>query len=81
MKNKLTDLNNYLFEQIEKLNDEDLTEEQFTQQIAKAEAISKIAKTITETAALQLDAIKIAAENGIVQSKAFLPLLGAENGK
>lgn len=81
MKNKLTDLNNYLFEQIEKLNDEDLTEEQFTQQIAKAEAISKIAKTITETAALQLDAIKIAAENGIVQSKAFLPLLGVENGK
>lgn len=81
MKNKLTDLNNYLFEQIEKLNDEDLTEEQFQQQITKAETISKLAKTITETAALQLDAIKVAADNGIITKQAFLPLLGTENGK
>lgn len=80
MKNKLIDLNNYLFEQLEKLNDDDLTSEQLSQQIAKAETISKISKTIIETAALQLDAIKIAADNGIVQPKSFQLLLGAKDG-
>lgn len=81
MKNKLTDLNNYLFEQIEKLNDDDLTSEQLQQQITKAETISKISKTIIETASLQLDAIKIAAENGVVQPQSFQLLLGVKDGK
>jgi len=81
MKNKLIDLNNYLFEQIEKLNDDDLTQEQLSQQISKAETISKISKTIIETAQLQLDAIKVAADNGVVQKKAFQLLLGADKNE
>lgn len=81
MKNKLIDLNNYLFEQIEKLNDDDLTQEQLSQQISKAETISKISKTIIETAQLQLDAIKVAADNGVVQPKAFQLLLGADKNE
>lgn len=81
MKNKLIDLNNYLFEQIEKLNDDDLTQEQLSQQISKAETISKISKTIIETAQLQLDAIKVAADNGVVKPKAFQLLLGADKNE
>lgn len=42
MKNKLTDLNNYLFEQIERINEDDLNGEQLDKTIAKAEAITKI---------------------------------------
>ena len=81
MKNKLTDLNNYLFEQIEKLNDDDLTKEQLQQQIIKAETISRISKTIIETASLQLNAIKIAAENGVVKPQSFQLLLGVKDEK
>lgn len=81
MKNKLIDLNNYLFEQIEKLNDDDLTQEQLSQQISKAETISKISKTIIETAQLQLDAIKVAADNGVVKPNAFHLLLGVDKNE
>ena len=33
MKNTLGDLNNYLFEQMERLNDEEMTEEEFQKEI------------------------------------------------
>ena len=36
MKNKLSDLNNYLFEQLEILNDSDLSEEQIDSAIKKS---------------------------------------------
>ena len=81
MKNKLTDLNNYLFEQLEKLNDDDMTQEELSQQIVKAETISKISKTIIETAQLQLNAIKVAAENGVVKQQSFHLLLGADKNE
>lgn len=57
MKNKLTDLNNYLFEQIERLNDDELSDEQIDQAIKKAEAITEISKTIIQNSALQLKAV------------------------
>ncbi len=76
MKNKLTDLNNYLFEQIELLNDSDLDSEEMEKQIKKAEMISKISKSIIEVHSLQLDAIKAAADNGVVSQNSFRSLLG-----
>ena len=81
MKNKLTDLNNYLFEQIEKLNDDDMTTEQTEQQIRKAEAISKIGRTIIDTSTLQLKAIQVASENGYVKKESFQCLLGGPSGE
>lgn len=81
MKNKLIDLNNYLFEQLEKLNDDELSESELSTQITKAETISKISKTIIEAASLQLDAIKVAAENGVIKQQSFYNLLGDESGK
>jgi len=48
LKNTLNDLNNYLFEAIERLNDDDLSEEQLDKEIKRSEAVQKVAKTIIE---------------------------------
>ena len=58
MKNKLTDLNDHLFEQLERLNDEDLTEEQLDKEILRSKAITNVAKPIIDNAQLLLDAQK-----------------------
>ena len=79
MKNKLTDLNNYLFEQIERLNDDTLTPEQVSQPIKKAETISEISKTIIQNSALQLKAIETAAEYGIIKQDSLKLLLGGKS--
>ena len=41
MKNTLTDLNNYLFESIERLNDDTMTDEQLEKEIRRSDAIQK----------------------------------------
>lgn len=66
MKNKLTDLNNYLFEQIEKLNDDELKTEELDLVLKKSEAINSIADTIIKNADIQLKTMKMAAEHGII---------------
>ena len=81
MKNKLTDLNNYLFEQIEKLNDDDLTDEQLELTLKKTEAINKIADTIIKNGELQFRAVKMAAEYGIVNQDQVKLLLAPAKDK
>lgn len=56
MKNTLSDLNNYLFEQLERLQDDDLTDEQLEKEIKRSEAVQSVAKTIIENGALALKA-------------------------
>ncbi|WP_018692498.1 hypothetical protein [Algicola sagamiensis] len=56
MKNKLTDLNNHLFAQLERLNDEDLSDEELQMEIARSKAISGVAQNIVSNAKLALDA-------------------------
>lgn len=46
MKNTLTDLNNHLFAQLEKLGDDDLTCEELNTEIKRSEAMSKIGECI-----------------------------------
>ena len=64
MKNTLMDLNNYLFEQIERLNDDDLDDESLDREIKKADAMVKVSNTIIENGALQLRAMSYADEYG-----------------
>lgn len=58
LNNKLSDLNNYLFEQIERLQDDDQTDEQLEKEIQRSKAVSGIAAQIVNNAKLALDAQK-----------------------
>lgn len=62
MKNTCTDLNNHLFEQIERLNDEDLTDEQLEKELKRAEGMMQIASKIIENGELQFKAMKLQTE-------------------
>ena len=75
MKNTLSDLNNYLFEQLERLQDDDLTDEQLEKKIKRSKAVQSVAKTIIENGALALDAKKHLDEYGKGDS-VELPMLG-----
>lgn len=46
MKNTLNDLNNHLFAQLERLNDEDLDEDELEKELRRAEGVSKVAEQI-----------------------------------
>ena len=61
-KNKLTDLNDHLFMAMERLGDEELTDEQLTQEIERSKALTTVAGKIIENGRLMLDAQKTAAE-------------------
>lgn len=50
MKNKMTDLNNHLFLQLEKLLDPDLSDDELKKEIARAGAVSSIAANIIQNA-------------------------------
>lgn len=72
MKNSLQDLNNYLFEQIERVNDDSLSDEELEKEIKKAEMVTKIGQTIISNAQVQLNAWKEANEYGLNQGR-FVP--------
>lgn len=83
MKNKISDLNNYLFEQIERLNDDSLTEEQLELQLKKTSAINDLAKNIIQNGQLQMSALKMGAEYGIIKQDTvkFLLMDNSKNEK
>lgn len=55
-KNKLTDLNDHLFEQLERLNDNDLKGDKLVAEIDRSKAMAGIASQIIGNAKLVLDA-------------------------
>lgn len=74
MRNKLTDLNNILFENIECLIDESLTADELDREIKRSDAIQRVARNIIDTASLALQAQKHFDEYGI-DRKVPIPLL------
>lgn len=59
MKNTLGDLNNHLFAQLERLNDEDLKGEALVEEINRAKAINEVASRIISNGSLVLEAKKL----------------------
>jgi Asp-tRNA(Asn)/Glu-tRNA(Gln) amidotransferase C subunit len=64
VKNKITDLNNHLFAQLERLSDESLTPEQIEKECQRAEAIVSVSEQIAKAADLQLKAATLVANHG-----------------
>lgn len=78
MKNKLSDLNNHLFEQLERLNDEDIKDEKLESEIKRAKAITNVAQTIINNANTILEATKFLNDAGYIPANKneTLQLLG-----
>jgi hypothetical protein len=58
MKNSLVDLNEYLFEQLDRLTNDDLTGEELETELKRAKSVSQIASNIVNSTAVILDAQK-----------------------
>lgn len=65
MKNKIADLNNHLFEQLERLNADDLKGEKLQTEISRAHAMAGIANNIVGAHKVIIDAYKLVGKGGI----------------
>lgn len=76
MKNDLNSLNDYLFEQLERLNDDEelKDKESLDRELKRAKAIAGISTTIVNNAKVILDAKKYADELGISNTTEVLKL-------
>lgn len=79
-KNTLSDLNNHLFEQLERLNDEDLDMEQIDKEIRRTEAMTKIAETIIHNGELAFKTMKHMDEYGYSNAENVPQMLEVRNG-
>ena len=71
MKNKLSDLNNHLFAQLERLSDEDIMGEALDEEIRRAEAVCNVATQIIDNWSLALKAEKMKQEYGTGTATTF----------
>lgn len=85
-RNTLSDLNNHLFEQLERLNDEELKDDELQKEIARAKAVTSLAAQIINNGSLVLRAQELKHEYGLFdgedsqngKTKKLPPLLRAE---
>lgn len=81
MKNRLTDLNDILFAQLERLTDDELTAEQVAAEVARTQSVVQVADRIVDTARLQLDGARFLAEkSGTGGTKQLPASLGLPSG-
>lgn len=75
MKNRLGDLNDHLFAQLERLSDESLSEDQLEEEAKRADAIVAVSDQIVKNAGTQLAAAKLYALHG-ERIAGMLPRIG-----
>lgn len=63
IKNTLSDLNNHLFAQLERLSDENISQEELNKEIERSKAINGVAKNIIDNAKTSLEGAKFSYEN------------------
>ena len=78
MKNTLSDLNNILFEQLERVNDDSLTVDQLEAQLRKTDAIVKVSEQIIKNGELAFKAIQHKDKYYCSDSKKLPPMLEGE---
>lgn len=76
--NSLADLNAILFNQIQKIQNEDATDEELEKEIKKSEAITKLSSQVLSSANIALQAQKQFDEYGTGRT-VDIPLLGISN--
>lgn len=79
VKNTMLDLNNHLFEQMERLNDDDLEGDALQQEIDRAKAMEGIASQIVANAKVTLEIAKTADTFYDRQPKIPRMLLGVDD--
>lgn len=57
-RNTLDDLNNHLFEQLERLMDEEMTPEQLDKEIHRSKAVTAVAEVVVRNGELALEVMK-----------------------
>lgn len=63
MKNKLIDLNDHLFAQLERLTEEELTTDDLAKEVTRADAMVKVSEQIISNATLAFRCAELVAEH------------------
>lgn len=71
--NTLGDLNNHLFEQLERINDNDLTDDELDRELKRTDGMTKIAAQIIENGRLAFKAMAHMDEYGYSQKDKAIP--------
>lgn len=71
-RNKTTDLSNHLFEQLERLSNDELTKEEIDMELQRTRGIVSISNSIIANEKIQLDTAKTILEYG-GDSRFFMP--------
>jgi hypothetical protein len=79
MKNKLSDLNDHLFAQIERLGDTDLEGDQLNTEINRSKAMAQIATQIVNSAKITVDAMKLLSRDGSTETGIIKNLIGGKS--
>lgn len=79
-KNRLSDLNDHLFAQIERLADDDNTLEKIEQEHKRAEAMVAVADQILRTAAIQIQAAKLVNDHDGADPRPYLSMMEKPRG-
>lgn len=79
MSKNLTDLNELLFKQMEKLTDDNLTEKEIKAEIEKSQAITNVAETIIKNGELALKATVL--KNKFPSNSPKVPEMLTDKGK
>ena len=68
-KNKLSDLNDHLFAALERLNDENLSQDEIQMESIRSQAIVGVANEIIGNARITLDAMRLVSNGNIYASE------------
>lgn len=81
MKNTLSDLNNYLFEQLERINDDSLTPEQLEVELKKTDSIVKVSDQIIRNGELAFNTMRHLDSHGYNADNRKIPPMLIDGGE